>query len=275
MNRHATPLLCLLLLLVTGWVESAPLPNILLIVADDLGYSDLGCYGGEIDTPNIDRLAAEGIRFTEFHVNPMCVVTRTSLMTGHTHSQSDNYRRSLPIARLMQQAGYVTSITGKWHQPGNPVDAGFDSFYGFLQGQIDSWTGWQRGKPTIQVDREEPQPVPDGWYSSDAFTDNAIAQIDAAQEEGNRNVAMGAQVTVAEDRSEHKHWHWRPDFLVDGQTPLGLPEIPVRVSDHVGWVSKSRKATVKLACIDRHADSIKQTENLTVMLGAPAPVGRL
>ena len=155
-------------------------PNILLIVADDLGYSDLGCYGGEIETPNLDRLAAEGIRCSQFHVNPMCVVTRTSLMTGHTHSQSDQYRRSLPVARLMRRAGYVTSITGKWHQPGNPLDAGFDCFYGFLGGQIDSWTGMSAGKPTIQRDRQWPQPVPSGWYSSDAITDHAIQQIDAA-----------------------------------------------------------------------------------------------
>lgn len=159
-------------------------PNILLIVADDLGYSDLGCYGGEIATPNLNRLAAEGVRFSEFHVNPMCVVTRTSLMTGHTHCQSDQYRRSLPVARLMQKAGYATSITGKWHQPGNPLDAGFDSFYGFLGGQIDSWTGQTAGKPAIQYDRQPPKPVAPGWYSSDAFTDHAITQIDSALEEG-------------------------------------------------------------------------------------------
>jgi arylsulfatase len=159
-------------------------PNILLIVADDLGYSDLGCYGGEVDTPSLDRLAAEGTRFSNYHVNPMCVVTRTSLMTGHTHSQSDNYRRSLPIARLMKQAGYATSISGKWHQPGNPLDAGFDSFYGFLEGEIDSWTGKHAGKNSIQTNRAEPGPVPAGWYSSDAFTDDAIRQIDSAVEQG-------------------------------------------------------------------------------------------
>jgi arylsulfatase A-like enzyme len=159
-------------------------PNILLIVADDVGYSDLGCYGGEIDTPHLDRLGSEGVRFSEFHVNPMCVVTRTSLMTGHTHSQSDNYRRSLPVARLMRDAGYATSISGKWHQPGNPLDAGFTSFYGFLGGAIDSWTGKGAGKPNIQSNRERPKPVPEGWYSSDAFTDDAISQIDAAQQKG-------------------------------------------------------------------------------------------
>ncbi|MEM6778777.1 MAG: sulfatase-like hydrolase/transferase [Planctomycetota bacterium] len=142
-----------------------------------------GC-GGEIDTPHLDRLAADGVRFSEFHVNPMCVVTRTSLMTGHTHSQSDNYRRSIPIARLMRDAGYATSISGKWHQPGNPLDAGFDDFYGFLGGAINSWTGVERGKPAIQTNREEPRAVPNGWYATDAFTDDAIKQIDRANKAG-------------------------------------------------------------------------------------------
>ncbi|MDF7822600.1 sulfatase-like hydrolase/transferase [Pontiellaceae bacterium B12227] len=171
----------ILILPLIGCAKPTSPPNILMIVADDLGWSDLGCYGGEIDTPQLDNLARQGVRFTEFHVNPMCVVTRTSLMSGHTHSQSDGYRCSLPIAKLMKKAGYATSITGKWHQPGNPLDAGFDSFYGFLQGQIDSWTGWQRGKPTIQRNKEKPKNVPEGWYSTDAFTDEAIAQIDAAR----------------------------------------------------------------------------------------------
>lgn len=166
--------------------QAAERPNILLIVVDDMGWSDPGCFGGEIDTPSIDRLAEQGVRFTEYHVNPMCVVTRTSLMTGHTHSQSDNYRRSLPIPRLMQQAGYATSISGKWHQPGNPLDAGFDSFYGFLHGAINCWTGCAGpgGKPQIQTNRQAPAPVADGWYATDAFTDDAIAQIDQAVEQG-------------------------------------------------------------------------------------------
>ncbi len=156
-------------------------PNILLIVADDVGFSDLACYGGEIETPHLDQLASEGLRFSEFHVNPMCVVTRTSLLTGHTHSQSDKYRRSLPIAQLMQNVGYATSILGKWHQPGHPLDSGFESFYGFLGGAIDSWTGMSRGKPAIQSNKQNPKVVPKGWYSSDAFTDEAIRQMDSAR----------------------------------------------------------------------------------------------
>lgn len=163
-------------------MQAAERPNILLIVVDDMGWSDLGCYGGEIDTPSIDRLADQGVRFTEYHVNPMCVVTRTSLISGHTHSQSDGYKRSLPFPRLMQQAGYSTSISGKWHQNGNPLDAGFDSFYGFLKGAINCWTGCDVGsrKPQVQKDRNAPQPVAADWYATDAFTDDAIRQIDAA-----------------------------------------------------------------------------------------------
>ncbi len=186
MRRIAFLTICVSLLNAVSLMaaEGSLRPNILLIVADDVGYSDIGCYGGEIDTPNLDRLASGGIRFSEFHVNPMCVVTRTSLMTGHTHSQSDNYRRSLPIARLMQSAGYATSISGKWHQPGNPLDAGFGAFYGFLGGAINSWTGMERGKPAIQKGRQNPRPVTRGWYSSDAFTDDAIRQIDSACAKG-------------------------------------------------------------------------------------------
>ena len=158
-------------------------PNILLLVADDMGYSDLGCFGGEIDTQHLDRLASQGLRFTGYNVNPMCTVTRTSLISGHTHTQSSNYRFSLPFPRLLQQAGYMTLISGKWHQPKNPVDAGFDSFYGFLGGVINCWTGQSRGKNQIQRNKQAPKPVPDGWYSTDAFTTEAISQIDLALEQ--------------------------------------------------------------------------------------------
>jgi len=161
-------------------------PNILLIVADDMGYSDAGCFGGEIDTPSIDQLAASGVRFTDFFVNPMCVVTRTSLLTGHEHSQSNNYANSLPIGRLLQQAGYHNSISGKWHQPKNPLDAGFDSFYGFLDGEINGWKGTYSDNKTlaIQTDRQTPKAVSENWYCSDAFTDHAIDQIDDAISNG-------------------------------------------------------------------------------------------
>lgn len=158
------------------------LPNILLIVADDMGYSDLGCFGGEIDTPSIDSIAAGGVRFTNFFVNPMCTVTRTSLITGHEHSQSDEYRNSIPITKMLRQAGYRSSISGKWHQPGHPLDAGFDSFYGFLKGEINGWLGTYTNNKTHAIvrDRNPPQQVDGDWYCSDAFADDAIKQMETA-----------------------------------------------------------------------------------------------
>ncbi len=161
-----------------------PRPNILLIVADDLGYSDLGCFGGELGTPCLDRLAQRGVRFTNAMVNPMCVVTRTSLLTGQTHVQSDNYRNSYPIAAILRDHGYRTSLSGKWHQPGNPLDAGFDHFYGFLEGEINSWNGTSNGKPVIQTNRGPPLAVGPAWYASDAFATDCLTQIDEAVEAG-------------------------------------------------------------------------------------------
>lgn len=141
MKFLALSLQALLLLSTSGLGTAEERPNILLIVADDMGFSDLGCYGSEIETPSIDQLSREGTRLANFRVNPMCVVTRTSLMTGHTHTQSAGYQRSLPLSRALQEAGYATSIAGKWHQPQHPLDHGFERFYGFLGGAINNFTG--------------------------------------------------------------------------------------------------------------------------------------
>ncbi|YCM45449.1 sulfatase-like hydrolase/transferase [Verrucomicrobiaceae bacterium 227] len=150
-------------------------PNILVIMADDMGYSDLGCYGSAIDTPQLDRFASEGTRLSNFRVNPMCVVTRTSLLTGHEHSQSDNYHRSLPLPKALSAAGYFTSISGKWHQPQHPMDHGFDEFYGFLGGAINNFTG-----SDAIVRQRKPESIPQDWFATDAFTSHAIASMEKA-----------------------------------------------------------------------------------------------
>ena len=106
-------------------------PNILLIMNDDMGYSDIGCYGGEVQTPNLDRLAAGGLRFTQFYNTARCCPTRASILTGlHPHQASvghmtedldeDGYRGDLnancvTIAEVLKTAGYATYMSGKWH----------------------------------------------------------------------------------------------------------------------------------------------------------------
>lgn len=146
-------------------------PNIVLIVADDLGYSDLGCYGGEIETANLDRLASGGLRLTRFCNGGMCVTSRASLMTGDwwpTALRTFGQCQTLP-ERLKAQ-GYRTGLVGKWHLNGHPMDHGFDHFFGFLNGFADHFAGNQQ----YQLDRKQFRDFGPNYYSSDAFTDRAI-----------------------------------------------------------------------------------------------------
>lgn len=137
-------------------------PNVIVIMADDMGYSDLGCYGGEIATPHLDALARDGVRFTQFYNTARCCPTRASLLTGlYPHQagighmmndrelegyRGDLNRRSLTIAEALKPAGYRTYMVGKWHvtkkvnpagesEKNNwPLQRGFDRFYGTIHG---------------------------------------------------------------------------------------------------------------------------------------------
>ena len=115
-------------------------PNILVIMADDMGFSDIGCYGGEIQTPNLDRLAAEGVRFTQFYNNAKCTTTRASLLSGmYPRGSGGSIPLDIPsIGEVMQGAGYQTGMSGKWHlgskSPQRPIDRGFQEYYGLMDG---------------------------------------------------------------------------------------------------------------------------------------------
>lgn len=165
-------------------------PNIIFIMADDLGFSDLGCYGGEIKTPNLDQLAAEGVRFNQFYNEAKCVESRTSFMTGYTHHWSRNLtRREVPTTpELMKQAGYRTMMVGKWHLAGDPLERGYDRFFGFLNGAVNFWTGAPTGKdktPQFRLDDQVYEIPESGFYTTDAFTDYAIDFINEAADRDN------------------------------------------------------------------------------------------
>ncbi|MEO2027947.1 MAG: arylsulfatase [Fuerstiella sp.] len=190
MSRLLTTIVIVLMCL---HVQADDRPNIVVIVCDDMGFSDIGCYGGEIDTPNLDRLAANGLRFTDFHNNAKCSETRASLLTGLWHQQSANLKKPghVTLAEVLRSAGYATMMSGKWHVAGAPPDRGFDRYFGFLSGCINLFTGedwgsgdhWGTGKNLMRLDRAEFQ-VPDDFYSTDAFTDYAIDFLkDAAAKE--------------------------------------------------------------------------------------------
>jgi arylsulfatase len=180
-------------------------PNILVIMADDMGFSDAGCYGGEIDTPNIDRLAEGGLQFTQFYNASRCCPTRASLLTGqypHSVNMAENGqtlgRNGLTIAEGLQPAGYDTSMFGKWHlsrteplpdeqrqldwlnhqldpdQPfasldSYPVNRGFDEHYGPIWGVVDYFDPFSLVDGTESV-ADAGDDLPDDYYITDALS---------------------------------------------------------------------------------------------------------
>ena len=164
----------------------APRPNILLIMADDLGFSDLGCYGGEIQTPNLDSIAEEGLRFTQFYNTARCWPTRGSLLTGFYAQQIR--RDTVPgvpsgggnigkrqawaelVPRRLAEAGYRSYHTGKWHIDGMPVAEGFDHSY-YLKDQSRFFSPqqhWKDDQPLPAVERGT------DFYATVALADHAI-----------------------------------------------------------------------------------------------------
>ena len=183
-------------------------PNILLLVADDMGFSDIGSYGGEIATPNLDRLAAGGVRFTQFYNNTRCSPSRASLLTGLYAQQAgvgevvdrpkpDGYlsyitRRAVTIAEVLGEAGYATFASGKWHlgreHPHQPIDRGFDRFYGHLNCCSNYFgrpyhEGFDRLNAVWAVDDSVFTPPAEGFYATDAFTDAALRFIDEGRDD--------------------------------------------------------------------------------------------
>jgi arylsulfatase len=174
--------------------EPAERPNVLLILADDLGFSDLGCYGGEIATPNLDRLAANGLRFRQFYNCSRCCPSRASLLTGlypHQAGVGDmtgdarlpGYRgfpqpNTRTLAEVLKAAGYHTSMVGKWHLSGGPktprpIDRGFDEFYGMIGGFNSCFQEdpFYSRLPASRARRDYPK---DGFYSTDVFGDYSL-----------------------------------------------------------------------------------------------------
>jgi arylsulfatase len=178
-------------------------PNVVIILFDDLGFSHFGCFGSTIDTPNIDRLAAGGLRYTNFHVTPLCSPTRAALLTGRNHHSVgmrnvSNFNTGFPhmrghitnhaatIAEVLGDEGYATFAVGKWHlcQMADasaagpfrqwPLGRGFDRFYGFMDGETDQFS------PDLTYDNHRIQPPrtpEEGYHLSEDLVDHAIEFI--------------------------------------------------------------------------------------------------
>ena len=178
-------------------------PNIVIILLDDTGFSQLGCYGSSIDTSNIDTLAAHGLQFTNFHVTPLCSPTRASLLTGRSqHAVGmravSNFRTGFPnmlghitnqaatVSEILNTYGYATFCVGKWHLAPMedcsaagpfsqwPLGRGFDRFYGFLEGETDQFN------PSLTEDNhhiDPPAKPDDGYHLSEDLVDNFLAMV--------------------------------------------------------------------------------------------------
>jgi arylsulfatase len=189
-------------------------PNILLIVADDLGYSDLGSYGGEINTPVLDQLAQQGVRYTDFYVSPTCSVTRSMLLSGMDNHVAGlgNMRemtapnqmgqpgyegvlnqRVVTVASLLRDHGYHTYMAGKWHlgmKPDQiPHARGFERDFSLLVGGAshfnDRWNlEWQIPKAPYTEDGRPVEKLPRNFYSTKAYTDKTIQFIEEGRQDG-------------------------------------------------------------------------------------------
>jgi len=159
-------------------------PNIVLIMVDDMGYSDLGCYGGEIDTPNLDRLAAEGLRFRQFYNCAVCGTTRASLLTGLYHHQVGvrtwngvRNDRCVNIGEALHEAGYRTMTVGKWTDVRSPNFKGFDRSFGSLA-RLGPTNYFKMNRTDEHFLDREPYTLPEeGYFKTDAYTDYAVEFI--------------------------------------------------------------------------------------------------
>jgi arylsulfatase len=182
-------------------------PNVVIILLDDTGFAHFGCYGSEIDTPNIDRLAANGLQYTNFHVTPLCSPTRAALLTGRNHHSVgmrciSNFNTGFPnmtghisnhaatVAEVLRDEGFTTFAVGKWHlcQMADasaagpydqwPLQRGFDRFYGFMEGETDQYS------PDLTYDNHSVDPparAEDGYHLSEDLVDRAIEFIHDAR----------------------------------------------------------------------------------------------
>ncbi|QCX01373.1 arylsulfatase [Aggregatimonas sangjinii] len=223
-------------------------PNIILIVADDLGYSDIGAYGGEIFTPNLNQMAKEGIRLSNMHNAGMCVISRSSMLSGQWWPKVGfGIEKGTNLAQVLQSEGYRTGLVGKWHLDGEPNDKGFDSFFGFLGG----YSSYFNGSTDYRMNKEVYDDFGENFYSTDAFSAKAVDFISPKSDEEDdpfflylsyqapHNPLQAYKEDIMAYRGSYsKGWQAVRDARVQKQLTLGLlnadtplPEYPENLPD--------------------------------------------
>lgn len=276
-NKIATALMMMFSLNATGNIVSASVdeqPNIVLIVTDDMGFSDLSCYGGEIPTPNICSLAENGVKVTDYYTNPMSAPTRSMLLTG-----VDNHRaglgnmpplmganqvgrpgyeghlnnRVVTVAEALKSHGYNTYMAGKWHlghtYQSSPKGRGFERSFGYTGGGVSHWTDASPLNPFESPffyyleDGLRVNSLPGDFYSSDYYTDKIIDYV--GHEASDRPFFAYLAYTAPHDPL-HAHQQWIDKFN-DGRYLVGYDVIRKRRLERakeLGLVPKDTADTV-------------------------------
>lgn len=293
MKKKISLTLILALGMLQGFTEEKPKdkrPNILLILADDLGYSDLGAYGGEIQTPNLDRLAKQGLRLQEFYNNSICAPTRASLLTGqYQHKAGVGYfsndlgipayqgylnKESLTLAEVLKESGYTTLTSGKWHVSNQttslPWQRGFDQVY---PRDVES-AGSGAPKEKTRVTDQRGYPIPE-FFQTNVITKNAVSFLDEAHKKDNPFFLYLAYtaphwplVALPEDIAKYKGkydlgWDQLRKDRFERQKALGIVKAEAKISvkddDIYDWARLSydqkkqwaKKMEVFAAMVDR------------------------
>lgn len=282
-QNHCWSVVCLLLavFLVDAIAVGEDRPNILVIMVDDLGFSDLGCYGSEIETPTLDRLANDGLRFSQFYNTAKCHSSRVSLLTGQYCLAAGDTQLSHAVtsAEVLRDSGYFTAMTGKWHLKKQPTDFGFDRYFGHLSGACNYFYGDR----TFRLNGQSWTVPRNGFYTTVADVDfglKFVKEARAAQKPWYLYVAFNAPhaplQALKQDYQKYegrydKGWDEIRDARIHRQRDLKLlPDgfIPSARPDHVpAW----QDLTVK-----RQEFEIKRITTLAAMIDrVDQEVGRL
>ncbi len=211
---------------------AAKSPNFVVIMVDDLGFSDLGCYGAEIETPHLDALAANGLRFSQFYNTAKCHSSRVALLSGqYCIAAGDTaLTHTVTSAEVLDEAGYFTAMTGKWHLKKEPTDFGFERYFGHLSGACNYF----KGNETFRLNGEKWNVPKSGFYTTVANVDFALDFLKEARENEKPfylyvafNAPHGPLHALPEDYAKYKGrydtgWEKMRDARIAKQKTLGL-----------------------------------------------------
>ncbi len=258
--------------------QQSPKPDIVFIMADDLGWADVAFHGGNTPTPNLDRLAAEGLELGQHYVAPVCSPTRTGLMTGRcwsrfgvTTPQNDVAlpADTITVARALKSAGYDTCLTGKWHLGSlpkwGPNHYGFDHSYGSLAGGVSPWNHrYKKGPYTYTWHRNE-ELLDVSGHVTDLITDEAVEWIEAR---GSKPFFLYVPFTAVHlPVKEAEEWLQRVPDAIQGEVPRHYAACVMHLDDSVGRIvaaleEKGRRKNTLLVFTSDNGGSTSENNDL-------------